>query len=75
MSTTSQNFTTIAMIVALALMLGTLTILVSISGVKAESPLVNTLATGAVGMVGAIAGLAVPKGAPDPKDKPPVTTL
>ena len=62
-----RNFATLAMVVSLFLLLGTLAILVSLCGVKAESPLVNTLATGAVGMGGAIAGLSIPgKGEPKP---------
>ena len=61
-----RNFATLAMVVSLFLLLGTLAILVSLCGVKAESPLVNTLATGAVGMGGAIAGLSIP-GKSEPK--------
>jgi hypothetical protein len=51
-----QNFPTVAMVVSLALLLGSLIILVSWCGVKPDSPLANTLTTGA------IAGLSLPKG-------------
>ena len=65
-----RNFATLAMLVAMFLDVAVLTILVSLCGVKAESPLVNTLATGAVGIGGAIAGLAFPK-----SDKSPLEPL
>ena len=64
MTSTDRNFATIAMLIALGLDLIALTLLVSLCGVHAEAPLVNTLATGAVGIGGAIAGLAAPKAEP-----------
>lgn len=66
-----RNFATIAMLVALALLLVTLTILVAACGVKAESPLVNTLATGAVGLAGAVSGISIPKGEQKPEAPKP----
>lgn len=62
-----RNFATLAMLAALVCVLGTVLILVLLCGVKAESPVVNTLATSAVGIGGAIAGLSVPA---KPEGKP-----
>ena len=55
------------MLLALICLLGTVLVLVSLCGVKAESPVVNTLATSAVGVGGAIAGLSIPAKPPEPK--------
>ena len=62
-----RNFATVAMLLALICLLGTVLVLVSLCGVKAESPVVNTLATSAVGVGGAIAGLSIPAKPPEPK--------
>ena len=62
-----RNFATVAMLAALACLLGTVLVLVSLCGVKAESPVVNTLATSAVGISGAIAGLSIPAKDREPK--------
>ena len=62
-----RNFATVAMLLALICLLGTVLVLVSLCGVKAESPVVNTLATSAVGIGGAIAGLSIPAKDREPK--------
>jgi hypothetical protein len=62
-----RNFAMISMLVALAVLLGTVLVLVSLCGVRAESPLVNTLATGAVGIGGGIGTLAMPVKPQEPK--------
>ena len=59
-SVIDRNFATVAMLLAFVCALGTVLVLVSLCGVKAESPVVNTLATSAVGIGGAIAGLSIP---------------
>ena len=62
-----RNFATVAMLLALICLLGTVLVLVSLCGVKVESPVVNTLATSAVGIGGAIAGLSIPSRDKEPK--------
>ena len=70
MGVTDRNFATIAMLAALLMLLGTMALLVSLCGVHADSPLVNTLATGSVGMAGGIAAISVPA-KPDQKEPKP----
>jgi hypothetical protein len=70
-----RNFATIAMLAAMFLVLTVLVILVSMCGVKAESPLAVALAGGAVSLSGAIAGLAIPRPDKPPADTRTVTTV
>ena len=55
-----RNFATVAMLIAFVALLVTVLVLVSLCGVKAESPVVNTLETIAGTIGGAIAGLSIP---------------
>jgi hypothetical protein len=59
-TTADRNFAILALLIALLLDLAALFILVAVCNVHADAPLANTLCTGAVGIGGALGGLATP---------------